>query len=780
MSYDFSTLNDKDLEELVRDILSIRFNIDFQSFKMGKDGGVDLRYATNNNENEIIVQVKHYLGSKISKLKSDLKKKEVSKVKLINPSRYIFVTSLGLTPKLKNDIKLIFDPFILSTNDVLGKDDLNNFLRSNSSVVNSHFKLWLSSTNVLTRILKNGINGRSEFIKAKIQDKIRTFVPCNSHKNSVDILNKFNFILITGTPGIGKSTLANMLTYQLLAEDFELVYIREISEAEDLFFNNKRQVFYFDDFLGSITLDLTTSKNADSAIVQFIERIKGDNSKRLILTCRTTILNQAKELSDKINNSKIEISKHEIQIENYKEIDKARILYNHVYFSNLSEDLKEVFFKNQFYWKVIRHKFYNPRVIEFFTDIERLQPGTDYSKEVINFLDDPSSIWEKSYLIQTSNSAKLFLSTLYSLGVKYAVDEETMKEAFEARLNYEMQVNHYQKQGSTFYKIVNELSGGFLIRTIKINKHVNVVEYSFLNPSLEDFFYIFFSKNISEYLNILESSIHMEQFKGRISTAENSKERKIYFTGRDYDKLLGIYLKKVAVLQSNCIVRELDVVNVSIQLFKWLDIQDIVIDLMNNVNIIHLGWADRENLINILDYFATYNLLRLFSFSIENMILKLAEDAPSHFQIESLSKLIAKHKIYSDIINENKIQHTEYFLSLQQSINKSWVSVFDYFISHTSRINDIVHKERLVEIVTNQIEEANKLNSILNIECSFIKSYTYDYESQLQKNLVNLQEKTIQIFTLDNNEDNIDETLEINRLFNSNAVTSPDISWVDF
>ncbi|WP_410867374.1 restriction endonuclease, partial [Paraburkholderia sp. SIMBA_027] len=58
MNYNFSTLNDRDLEELTRDLLSKKLSIDFQSFKPGPDQGIDLRYSTFNDENEIVVQVK--------------------------------------------------------------------------------------------------------------------------------------------------------------------------------------------------------------------------------------------------------------------------------------------------------------------------------------------------------------------------------------------------------------------------------------------------------------------------------------------------------------------------------------------------------------------------------------------------------------------------------------------------------------------------------------------------------------------------------------------------
>jgi len=348
MSYDFSLLNDKDFELLANDILSRKIGVDFQSFKKGIDKGIDLRYASNNDENEIIVQVKDYFVSGLSKLKSHLKKLELKKVRELNPKRYILVTSVGLNPANKEDIKKMFSPYIQNMNDIIGRDDLTVFLSRHPDIVEKHFKLWLSGTVVLKRILRNGIEGRSEFVEAGILKRIRIFVPNSAHSIAVDLLNKNHFLLITGAPGIGKTTLANMLTYQLLAEGFKLTFVRNIFEAEDLILAGKKQVFYFDDFLGSITMDLKSAQNTDAAIVDFIERIKADRNKRLILTCRTILLTQATEESEKIENSKIDLSKHEVTIEDYTNFDKAQILYNHIYFSKLRNEFKDVFFINTF------------------------------------------------------------------------------------------------------------------------------------------------------------------------------------------------------------------------------------------------------------------------------------------------------------------------------------------------------------------------------------------------------------------------------------------------
>ena len=52
--YTFSTLNDSELENLSRDLLQSAFGLTLQSFKKGRDKGIDLRYATFENENTIV------------------------------------------------------------------------------------------------------------------------------------------------------------------------------------------------------------------------------------------------------------------------------------------------------------------------------------------------------------------------------------------------------------------------------------------------------------------------------------------------------------------------------------------------------------------------------------------------------------------------------------------------------------------------------------------------------------------------------------------------------
>jgi len=97
-NYTFSTINDKEFEQLARDLLNAKLKLNLQNFKSGKDGGIDLRFSTVDNSNALVVQAKHYAGSNFSKLKSELKSKELKKVEKLAPESYIFVTSLPLSP----------------------------------------------------------------------------------------------------------------------------------------------------------------------------------------------------------------------------------------------------------------------------------------------------------------------------------------------------------------------------------------------------------------------------------------------------------------------------------------------------------------------------------------------------------------------------------------------------------------------------------------------------------------------------------------------------------
>ncbi len=80
VDYDFSTLNDKEFENLSIELISIDQNKRFERFKPGKDSGVDGRFYRDDGKEEII-QCKHYLKTGYKGLINLLKSEEKINVK---------------------------------------------------------------------------------------------------------------------------------------------------------------------------------------------------------------------------------------------------------------------------------------------------------------------------------------------------------------------------------------------------------------------------------------------------------------------------------------------------------------------------------------------------------------------------------------------------------------------------------------------------------------------------------------------------------------------------
>lgn len=124
--YDFKSLSSHDFELLVRDLLQKHLRTTLESFKAGRDKGIDLRHAMA-RDGMLIVQCKHYAETGFPGLLATLKK-EVVKVKRLAPMRYCIATSVPLSPANKDEILAVFSPFCKATQDIFGSEDLNNLL----------------------------------------------------------------------------------------------------------------------------------------------------------------------------------------------------------------------------------------------------------------------------------------------------------------------------------------------------------------------------------------------------------------------------------------------------------------------------------------------------------------------------------------------------------------------------------------------------------------------------------------------------------------------------
>lgn len=504
-NYDFtSLLSPLDFELLTKDLMEVERGISLENFREGRDKGIDLRYAPQKGK-KLIVQCKRY--SSFSKLKYDLANIELPKIKKLKPSEYLLVTSLPLSPTQSDELKQILSPYIMSTGDIYGKDRLNSLLSKHDDVERRHIKLWIGSAGVLETLInaKTHLVSKEEIERTIAATKIYVYNP--SFDEALSILKKHGVCIISGQPGIGKTTLARMLLLYFYRINFEIIKIEsDISEARNVGYQKKPRFYYYDDFLGQTGHTDKLSKNEDQKLLDFMRSVNDAKESCFVLTTREYILNQAKLQYEKLDREKFDHRICVIDLSKYSRRIRAQILYNHLYFSGLPESYLKRLIANRAYIKIVDHGNYNPRLIEYLTTPAWVgdMPADKYYEFFLQNLDNPVQIWGHAFDVHLSEKAKNLLYVLTTLPIEISL--QSAESAFE-KFHYKQCEDHRQPSSATDFNFaLKELDGTF-VSTRKIQ---STILLRFQNPSIRDFMQnlILQSRLLSK---IIQSLVFFEQ-----------------------------------------------------------------------------------------------------------------------------------------------------------------------------------------------------------------------------------------------------------------------------
>lgn len=515
-NYDFcSLLSAFEFECFSRDLLNAHYGFDLSSFAEGRDGGIDLRYTSDKQET-VIVQAKRY--KVFSSLKSNLHK-EVEKVKKLKFQRYILSTSVDLTAANKLEIMELFSPYIQSEGDILGKQDLNKRLADHPDVEQRYYKLWLASTSVLFTILKKEVINWTSFEQSEIEETVKTYVMNDSFDEALRKLIQNKYVVISGVPGIGKTTLARMLIAHLLSERFtsssgiehfdEFFYTdSEIGDLVGVMQEGKRQVFFFDDFMGKIAFE-EGEKNFGSRITKFIKACQRYGDKLLILTTREYILQQGLvRYSQFYEGEGLELSKCVVDMGHYTRFIRAQILYNHLVANDIPQPYIDAILKDKNYFKLIDHENYSPRIIETFLGKrthEHCRPE-EYFTVINGYFDHPDEVWLDAFkrLSDVGKEALLVLSSMD--GTVMLKDWKTAYEFFFSAVHKE--ANYLDEQLWT--DTIKILQGNF----IKIGRGKQGLYVDFHNPGISDVLTHYIKNNPETQKLLLNNVYFVDQIFG--------------------------------------------------------------------------------------------------------------------------------------------------------------------------------------------------------------------------------------------------------------------------
>jgi DNA polymerase III delta prime subunit len=491
-------LSPYDFEILVRDLLSRDLNIELRAFAEGADRGIDLRYSTG-PDCTIVVQCKR--TKDISKRQLELEAQKIAKLKV---TKYYLAVASELSVTKCDQILEIFSKWMRDDRHIYPKSRLNKLLDEYPEVLRGHYKLWINSSELFDQFINNDLLGRSMFLREDIAKSLKYYVKNEGYRKAVDILNKHNCIIISGIPGIGKTILARILLWECVQQGYEAIEIRNVNEGERILKEDdeKKQVLYFDDFLGENFLQYDVIQGRANDLYMFMRRFftREGSKKRLIMTTREYILNQARAKYAKLDRKELDVSKYILDLNEYSINNKALILYNHLYYSDVKLEYIRNILKDEIYEDIIYHRNYSPRIIEAMTTHLSGIPPEKYADEFIANLDNPLRIWEKAFETELSVYSQYILCILASLGSSVLMDD--LENALRAFCNEADLDSHPKTDRNLFRDSLREMQDTFIrISITKYGKH----RIEFMNPSIRDFL-VNRITNDTQVLQILVSS----------------------------------------------------------------------------------------------------------------------------------------------------------------------------------------------------------------------------------------------------------------------------------
>ncbi len=535
---DFSNIDDYEFEQLCAEILSKILKTQFRTFAKGPDKGIDIRKT--NGDDKIIGQAKNVRSV------SGVFASELNKIKKTGCKKYYLFIGCALsadhTTKIFNEFKDYMDDesFIFDANT------LDKLLSTSEykEILSNHFKLWAVNKQAIELLKSNDISIDTDTLKSRIQKHSCFYVDTRDYKNALLELLSNRIILLEGNAGVGKSTISEMIVLSLMSkfDKYNVIYSSssDVDKVKNALSMDPEitNIIYIDDFLGSFYSNLTLG--GTNSICSLVNFVLSHCNNFLILNTRGVILKEANrkyiDFEKTINSLKIK----KVKIDNISKFDKARILFNHIVSSDLTDKVKNEIVTKKFYNQIINHKNYNPRSIEYICSNKNFENSgfLNYTDFSINALDNQEKTWEHAYLNNLSDVDRVFLLVLYSLTFETeSISLSILEKAFNNEIKNGYSIDTTVDNFEISYKRLLE---SFITKIIIGDDNY----IAFANPSVKECIskHEFINKNSFIYGDQYFAKKDFLKSKEFEKLIEDGTFSKLDYVRMDYSLVLALYL----------------------------------------------------------------------------------------------------------------------------------------------------------------------------------------------------------------------------------------------
>ena len=341
---------------------------------------------------------------------------------------------------------------------------------------------------------------RSKIDYEKILNKKNIFVGTEFFKEVLQKILVNRVVIISGEPGVGKTTLAEQAALFYLGKYHSEIFfsVKSVDDIYRTLLVDGKKVIFYDDFWGGNGLIDFDIRNTSRELVRVIERINKTRDCILIMTTREYILEQGLKQNEELRKL-IEKHKLECQITQYSEADRLKIYYGHLKLADLTWNQMLALKECDDY--VVYSKNYNPRVLELFfknyvkNDIKPKKCVDSLKK----YLECPMDFWEDTFRGLSKEAGILYIMMAV---MPMPVELEILEECYNNYIKRNIDVYEWKN----FQDTVIELEKTVIRTDLYAVNWSGMIAVTFQNPSVKDFLIEFLKKNLIQYQGILEGS----------------------------------------------------------------------------------------------------------------------------------------------------------------------------------------------------------------------------------------------------------------------------------
>lgn len=353
----------------------------------------------------------------------------------------------------------------------------------------------MASFLVMKKAIDESVNAayhtESKFELTEAIDQAASYVSTRAYRMALKGWERKKVLMITGVPGVGKTSMARMLALMYLQQQAleGYIWVHSIQDIYAHWNDAPRAVFILDDFWGSIFHEDRTNQE-ENRLIKLLQRIaSGKEDKRLILTTREYILQQGYRKHPELQEAVRQYA-HVCSLDGYDADERAGILYQHLYTSGLDYAYVEYLYQQS--KEIVFHPNYDPRAMALF--LQNVQPDghpETYKNDLLEHLDTPSAFWENVFIKLTPESQVAAMLLMIS-GAAMRYDE--LKKSYDRFVTVNPTLSIQKEIG----ECVAELEKTLIITHFDEDARQLVIRFRL--PVVQDYLYNRLEKYAQQYL----------------------------------------------------------------------------------------------------------------------------------------------------------------------------------------------------------------------------------------------------------------------------------------